>query len=91
MPPAPSPPAAPPPASFLSAFTHDRYIDAALAAGAMGYLSKNESPEKVIEAIRAVARGHSYFSPEVQARLVIDSDGVHLGQESAARRCTHQS
>ena len=68
---------------FLSAFTHDRYIEAALAAGALGYLSKNEPPEKVVDAIRAVAVGQCYFSPEVQSRLVIDSDGVHLGQSTS--------
>jgi len=73
---------------FLSAFTHDRYIEAALACGALGYLSKNEPPEKVIDAIRAVAGGQCYFSPEVQARLVIDSDGVHLGHESKSRAAT---
>jgi DNA-binding NarL/FixJ family response regulator len=68
---------------FLSAFTHDRYIEAALAAGALGYLTKNEPPEKVAEAIRTVAVGQCYFSPEVQARLVIDSDGVHLAQSAS--------
>lgn len=66
---------------FLSAFTHDRYIDAALACGAMGYLTKNEPPESVARAIRAVAAGQSYFSPEVQARLVVGQDGVHLQRE----------
>jgi DNA-binding NarL/FixJ family response regulator len=65
---------------FLSAFTHDRYIEAALACGGLGYLTKNEPPEKVAEAIRTVAAGQTYFSPEVQSRLVIDSDGVHLGE-----------
>jgi DNA-binding NarL/FixJ family response regulator len=70
---------------FLSAFTHDRYIEAALACGALGYVSKNEPPEKVIDAIRAVAAGQCYFSPEVQSRLVIDSDGVHLGPNSKSR------
>ncbi|MEI7656922.1 MAG: response regulator transcription factor [Phycisphaerae bacterium] len=63
---------------FLSAFTHERYIQAALACGAMGYLCKTEPPEKVIKAIRSVAAGQSYFSPEVQSRLVVDSSGVHL-------------
>jgi len=48
-------------------------------------LSKNEPPEKVIDAIRAVASGQCYFSPEVQSRLVIDSDGVHLGHEAKGR------
>lgn len=65
---------------FLSAFTHDRYIEAAISCGGLGYVSKNEPPEKVIDAIRAVSKGQSYFSPEVQARLVIDSDGVHLSK-----------
>ena len=73
---------------FLSAFTHDRYIEAALACGALGYLSKNEPPEKVVDAIRAVATGQCYFSPEVQSRLVIDSDGVHLGENSKSRAAT---
>ncbi len=65
---------------FLSAFTHDRYIDAALKSNAMGYLAKTEPPEKVVRAIRTVAAGQSYFSPEIQSRLVVDSGGVHLGQ-----------
>lgn len=63
---------------FLSAFTHDRYIEQALKCGAMGYLTKNESPDAVLRAIRAVASGQTYFSPEVQSRLVIAEDGVHL-------------
>jgi len=73
---------------FLSAFTHDRYIEAALAAGALGYISKNESPEKVIDAIRTVAAGQCYFSPEVQERLVIESDGVRLAHEARGRAGT---
>jgi len=64
---------------FLSAFTHDRYIDAALKSNALGYLCKTEPPEKVLRAIRTVAAGQSYFSPEVQARLVVGQAGVHLG------------
>lgn len=70
---------------FLSAFTHDRYIEAALRCGAMGYLTKTEPPGVVVKAIRAVAGGQTYFSPEVQSRLVIDSDGVHLGASIKSR------
>jgi len=73
---------------FLSAFTHDRYIEAALACGALAYLSKNEPPETVIKAIRSVAAGQCYFSPEVQARLVIDSGGIRLAHESVSRAGT---
>lgn len=67
---------------FLSAFTHDRYIDAALGCGALGYLTKTEPPENVVRAIRAVAAGQSFFSAEVQQRIVIGEDGVHLAQEA---------
>jgi DNA-binding NarL/FixJ family response regulator len=73
---------------FLSAFTHDRYIQAALACGAMGYLCKTEPPEKVVKAIRSVASGQTYFSPEVQSRLVIDSSGVHLELQPTMKNLT---
>lgn len=70
---------------FLSAFFHDRYIEEALSTGASGYLTKNEPPAKVIAAIRDVARGVSYFSPEVQSRLVVDVDGLSLKHSQSTR------
>jgi DNA-binding NarL/FixJ family response regulator len=70
---------------FLSAFTHDRYIEAALRCGALGYVTKNEPPDRVLKAVRAVAAGQVYFSPEVSARLVIDADGVRLSPEAKGR------
>lgn len=73
---------------FLSAFTHDRYIDSALKAGAMGYVTKTEPPESVVRAIQSVAAGHSYFSPEVQARIVIDRDGASLVSGGGATRAS---
>lgn len=56
---------------YLSAFFSDRYIRDALAAHAVSYLTKDESPEVVITAIRQAAQGLSYFSPSVRDRLVI--------------------
>jgi two-component system response regulator NreC len=70
---------------FLSAFTHDRYIEAALAAGAMGYLTKDEPPETVARAVRTVASGRTAFSAEVQARLIIDAQGVRLSPSVQSR------
>jgi len=60
---------------FLSAFFNDRYIDDALACGALSYLTKEESPDILATAIRNAARGGSYFSPHVRARLVISEGG----------------
>ena len=73
---------------FLSAFFHDRYIEQALAVMAAGYLTKGESPESVIKAVRAIASGRSYFSAEVQARLIVDSEGTRLARKQQSRAST---
>jgi len=53
-----------------SGFQESLYAERALRAGAQGYLNKQDSGEKVIEAIRTVLRGERYVSPELTARLV---------------------
>jgi DNA-binding NarL/FixJ family response regulator len=70
---------------FLSAFSHDRFIEQALQAGALGYVTKRESLETIVEAVYAVARGGTYFSPEVQARIVVDSTGLRLAHRGKTR------
>lgn len=73
---------------FLSAFAQDRYIEAALAVGALGYITKGEMPERAIEAILTVAVGKVYFSKEVQQRIVICEDGPRLKAEATTRAST---
>lgn len=73
---------------MLSAFFHDRYIEQALAVQAAGYVTKSEPPETVKQAIRAAVAGRTYFSPEVQARVVADSQGVRLAQPTTTRVAT---
>jgi DNA-binding NarL/FixJ family response regulator len=70
---------------FLSAFFHDRYIEEALRAEASGYVTKNESPGALVAAIRKVSRGFTYFSPEVQDRLVVGVDGLSLKRRPRTR------
>ncbi len=70
---------------FLSAFFHDHYIEQALAVDARGYLTKSESTETVINAIKRVAGGRVYYSPEVRQRIVADEDGVHLASPTHSR------
>lgn len=68
---------------YLSAFFSDRYIRDALWAHAVSYLTKDEPPQVVINAIRKAAHGLSYFSPSVQNRLVIDpNNNLTLDDES---------
>ncbi|MCU0495496.1 MAG: response regulator transcription factor [Chloroflexaceae bacterium] len=54
-------------------FTADDSADCAtnlIAAGAVGYLLKNERPETVVQAIRAVAQGQTWFSQPIAGRLL---------------------
>jgi DNA-binding NarL/FixJ family response regulator len=51
-------------------------------------VTKGEPPEVVLSAVRTVAGGGVYFSPQVQERLVVDSTGVHLAAEGATRAST---
>ncbi|APV51385.1 DNA-binding response regulator [Betaproteobacteria bacterium GR16-43] len=54
---------------MLSMFPEDQYATRALKAGASGYLTKDTAPEKLVEAIRTVARGKRYITPEVAEAL----------------------
>ncbi|MEX2215441.1 MAG: response regulator transcription factor [Phycisphaeraceae bacterium] len=73
---------------FLSAFFHDRYIEQVLRIKARGYISKREPIEAVIQAIRKVAAGGVYFSPEIRTRLVIDHEAVRLEGANVTRFST---
>ena len=63
---------------FLSAFCHDHYIEQVVSIGAYGYLTKQESPDRVIAAIHAAMRGEASYSDAVCERLVIEPAGVRL-------------
>jgi DNA-binding NarL/FixJ family response regulator len=54
---------------ILSAHADDAYIDQATAAGAAGYLIKQASSHALCEAIRAVQKGETFFSPSIRTSL----------------------
>jgi DNA-binding NarL/FixJ family response regulator len=56
---------------ILSAYVRDHYIDAAVNAGAWGYMCKDDAPESIIHAIRDVAGGAFVFGPNVIGRCTI--------------------
>ena len=60
---------------ILSAHVRDHYIDAAVQAGAWGYLCKTDEPASILEAIRKVAHNEFAFSPQVLERCEIQQDG----------------
>jgi DNA-binding NarL/FixJ family response regulator len=53
---------------ILSAHGDDAYVEGAIAAGAVGYLIKQTSVHTLIEAIREVQKGNTYFGPVVARR-----------------------
>ena len=54
----------------LTTFDDDEDVFAALRAGAVGYLLKDVSADRLVEAIQAAARGESVLQPSVAARVV---------------------
>lgn len=54
---------------ILTTFNDDNYISQALKNGASGYLLKNISPDKIMEAIKIVHSGNMLIHPEAAARL----------------------
>lgn len=57
---------------ILTTFDDDEYVFDGLRAGAVGYLLKDVSSEKLVEAIRATARGDSFLQPNIAAKLVAE-------------------
>lgn len=58
--------------AVLVSSMHDEtlYAERALDAGALGYIGKQEAPEKLIDAIRSVLAGKVYLSQQMTERLV---------------------
>ncbi len=56
----------------LTTFDHDEDVYEGLRAGAVGYLLKDVSPEKLFEAIRAAARGEYFLQPSITAKVVAE-------------------
>jgi two-component system NarL family response regulator len=67
----------------LSTHSAEPFVLAMLEAGASGYVLKDAAVEEMRRAIRAVARGHHYLSPEI-AGSVVDSRLRGPSQERAS-------
>ncbi|MEV6375671.1 response regulator transcription factor [Micromonospora musae] len=55
---------------MLTTFDLDRYVYAALAAGASGFLLKDVTPEHLSNAVRLVGTGDALLAPSITRRLV---------------------
>lgn len=66
------------PILVLTMYPEEQYAVRALRAGASGYVTKENTPEELIKAIRKVMRGGKYVSPSLAEKLAYD---LEIGAE----------
>ncbi|MFB8353112.1 response regulator [Streptomyces niveus] len=78
---------------ILTTFDLDRYVYAALSAGASGFLLKDVTPEQLTAAVRTVRTGDALLAPAITRRLVQrftqrsgDTAALHRDLASLTRR-----
>jgi len=54
----------------VSMYPEDQYAIRALRAGAAGYVNKGGNPATLVEAVRTVAQGRKYVTPDIAQMLV---------------------
>ena len=55
---------------IVSMYPEDQYALRALRAGAFGYVNKGGDPQTLVAAVRTVAQGRKYVTPEIAQMLV---------------------
>ncbi|MGW2376566.1 response regulator [Kitasatospora sp. NPDC001683] len=77
--------AEPPRIIMLTTFDLDRYVYAALGAGASGFLLKDVSPEQLVGAVRQVRAGDALLAPSITRRLI-----ERFARQDAADEALHR-
>ncbi len=70
---------------ILSAYEELSLIKRCLSLGAKGYLLKRSNPNEIIDAVKRVAEGGSYFSQEVTEKYINDSTTISESKESKVK------
>ncbi len=66
----------------LTTFDDDEWVFDAIRAGACGYLLKDTTREKVIEAVRGTVLGKSYVDPNIAGKLLGQVASQQEGQQT---------
>lgn len=74
----------------VTGFQESLYAERACRAGALGFLNKQESSVKLMEAIRTVLAGERYLSPAITRRLINQSLGVRDNSKSPIENLTNR-
>lgn len=68
----------------LTVHPADQYAVRVLRAGAAGFLSKEQSADLLIDAIRKVYNGGVYVSPSLAEKLAVNVQSAHVGEPHEA-------
>ena len=73
---------------IVSMYPEDQYAIRALRGGAQGYVNKAGDPQAIVHAVRTVAQGRKYVTPEIAQMLVesLNAPSVHLLHETLSDR-----
>lgn len=69
----------------VSMYPEDQYAIRALRAGAYGYVNKGGDPQLIVQAVRTVAQGRKYVTPEI-AQMLVESLTAPPGVEQAHQK-----
>jgi DNA-binding NarL/FixJ family response regulator len=69
----------------LTTFDDDELVFEGLRAGAVGYLLKDAPSEKLVEAVRAAARGEAFLQPSVAAKVLAELSRLSASLPAEAR------
>jgi DNA-binding NarL/FixJ family response regulator len=69
----------------LTAYDDDAYVRGLVAAGISGYVLKDEAPDALVDAVKSVANGGTWFSRAVVAKLVRQPDQARSGPHLTPR------
>jgi DNA-binding NarL/FixJ family response regulator len=71
---------------MFSMYQDGIYATRAINAGARGYVSKSSAPDLLVEAVRSVAAGLRYLSPDVQSAMSKQSSSANQLAETLSPR-----
>ncbi|SPE50825.1 Two component transcriptional regulator, LuxR family [Verrucomicrobia bacterium] len=69
---------------ILSTYSDNQHVQQAVEAGVSGYLAKETASGELLQAIRDVCKGNTFFSPPITKRLLEQSQNRDLQSKSPA-------
>jgi DNA-binding NarL/FixJ family response regulator len=72
------------PVLVLSMHQESVYARKAITAGARGYVMKEESPTRLVDAVRRTLKGETVLSPTMQRRMLADSPSGEVARQHIA-------